>query len=175
MTDDDSATDGDESRAATDRDESQADADPDEPDSDVDEPGSDVKTAPDGTPIRRTTPPEQWEAVGRDVLATIIHHRRAELVHELEEVVGAIEYGEPVTDDHVHHLRLAIEMLERAVENHLVALVDDAEPWAHTARRIPDDKLRDAVDLDREEIERLRESREDGTSSDDEAGGSGET
>lgn len=119
---------------------------------------AEVKTAPDGTPIERTTPPEQWERIGRRALADVLRHRRDEVEREIQQAVSAIEYGAPVDEDHVRNLRGAIEILELAVEKRLVPLVADLEPWERTVGRIPYGRMYDALETDGDDVRRMKET-----------------
>lgn len=158
MTDDPSGAESDRPGATAD--EAQPTA-PDEPHPNAAPDVWNVKIGPDGNPVKRSIPPEHWEAIGREALADLLRDHRRTVTHEIDEAVGAIEYGTPVYEDHVRHLRDAIEILEVSVETRLVPLVDDAEPWERTADRVPYGRMYATLGFEQADVRRLQELRQE--------------
>lgn len=70
-----------------------------------------------------------WGGVGRKAVATLLDAALTDLTMETELTADDVRRGETVTIDHISRLRRTLDALEFAVEGHLAALADDAEPW----------------------------------------------
>jgi chloramphenicol 3-O-phosphotransferase len=94
-------------------------------------PESDDASRSDATNGDSNNPPpaETWEAVARDVLARELDDRRYALDGAFRDLGRALDDGNAVTVDDVREAREAIRQAERVLEENIVPLVDETDPW----------------------------------------------
>jgi len=69
-------------------------------------------------------------AASRKAVARLLEDALDDLARETEMAVEDVRRGEAVTVDHVHVLRECLDAYEHALEAHLAAVADGAEPWS---------------------------------------------